>query len=82
MRSALLVLSIVAAFLLACPNARAKFNCFKTPQGEHRCACVGANDCSEMQKSDSCKSGPECDDRQLGAIICSCKAARTSRTGP
>jgi hypothetical protein len=82
MRSALLILSIVAALFLARSNAWATFNCFETPEGERRCACIGAYDCREMQKSDSCESGPECDNRQLGAIICSCKAERTSRTGP
>jgi hypothetical protein len=82
MRPALLILTSVAALLLARSNAGATFNCFETPQRERRCACVGAEDCGEMQKSDNCKSGPECDNRQLGAIICSCKAARTSRTGP
>jgi hypothetical protein len=82
MRSALLTLSIVAALFLVCSSAWAKFNCFETPEGQHRCACVGADDCSEMQKSDSCKSGPECDDRQLGTVICSCKATPTSRTRP
>ena len=82
MREALLILTIVAALFLAHSNAWATFNCFETPQGERRCACIGADDCSEMQKSDGCKSGPECDNSQLGAIICSCKAVRTSRTGP
>ena len=82
MREALLILTIVAALFLAQSNAWATFNCLETPQGERRCACIGADDCSEMQKSDGCKSGPECDNSQLGAIICSCKAVRTSRTGP
>ena len=43
--------------------------------------CAHAGNCSEMKNSDSCTSGPECDKSELGAIICSCKAARTSRTG-
>ena len=64
MQSALLVLSIVAAFLLACPNARAKFNCFKTPQGEHRCACVGAMIAAKCKNRTAAK-------RALNAIIAS-----------
>jgi hypothetical protein len=82
MRAALLVLTIAGALFLVRSDARANFNCFETPDGEHRCACIGAHNCSEMQKSDSCKSGPTCDHSELGPIICSCKAVRMSRTGP
>ena len=32
-------------------------------------------------KADSCKSDPTCDHSELGVLICSCRAARTSRTG-
>jgi hypothetical protein len=78
MRSALRILGVVAALLLACSIAWATFDCFDTPEGR-RCACVGSGDCSEMQKSHSCQASPECDNRQLGAMICSCKAARASR---
>jgi len=52
-----------------------------TPGEGVRCACIGLNDCSEMKNSDSCKSDPECDKGELGAIICSCKAARTAKAG-
>jgi hypothetical protein len=75
------MLMIAAALVLACSNAWANFNCFETPEGKRRCACIGSVDCSELQKSDSCQSSLECDNRQLGAMICSCKAARTSPTG-
>jgi hypothetical protein len=81
MRVTLLVLTIVAALVLARSDAWAAFDCFETPDGQRKCSCIGANDCVEMQKSDSCKSGPECDKSQLGAIICSCKAVPASRTG-
>ena len=81
MRTALRVLTIVVgASFLSHSDARATFDCFETPEEGRRCACVGVDGCSEMQKSGSCKSDPECDNRQLGAIICSCKAARPSRT--
>jgi len=73
MRATLLVLTIVAASFLAHSDAWAAFNCFETPEGR-RCACVGDVDCSEMRKSDNCKSGLECDNSQLGALICSCEA--------
>jgi len=81
MRAALLTLIIVEALFLS-PSAWAKFNCFETPGEGRRCACVGSNDCSEMQKSGNCKSAPDCDNSQLGAIICSCRATATSRTSP
>jgi hypothetical protein len=75
MRAALLTITIVAALFLALSNARATFNCFETPQGERRCACIGGSNCSEMQKSANCKSGFKCDDGELGAMVCSCKAS-------
>jgi len=81
MRAALLILIIVEALFLS-PSGWAKFNCFETPGEGRRCACVGSGDCSEMQKSGACKSTPDCDNSQLGAIICSCKATGTSRTSP
>jgi hypothetical protein len=34
--------------------------------------------CSEMKSSGNCHSDPVCDQDQLGAIICSCNAWRTS----
>ena len=79
MRAALLALAIVAATLLAISDACATFNCFATPQRERRCACIDGKNCLEMQKSGSCKSGFTCDDSELGALICSCKAERPSR---
>jgi len=81
MRVALLVLTLAVASLVGSLDAWAAFNCFETPGEGRRCACIGAGNCSEMKNSDSCTSGPECDKSELGAIICSCKAARTSRTG-
>ena len=74
MRAALLVLTIVAASSLVHSDTWAKFNCFETPEGKRGCACIGG-DCGEMRKSDSCKSGLECDNSQLGAVICSCEGA-------
>jgi hypothetical protein len=81
MRVALLVLTLTMASLAGSLSAVAEFNCFGTPGKGARCACVGANDCSEMKKSGSCKSDAACDKGELGAIICSCKAARTSKVG-
>jgi hypothetical protein len=81
MRVALLVLTLAVASLVGSLDAEAEFNCFATPGEGVRCACIGLNDCSEMKNSDSCKSDPECDKGELGAIICSCKAARTAKAG-
>ena len=81
MRAALLVLTLTMASLEVSVGARAEFNCFQTPGEGVRCACIGTTDCSEMKNSDSCKSDPECDKGELGAIICSCKAARTAKAG-
>src|SRR4029077_10708687 len=77
MRIALLVLTFTIASLSRSMDARAEFNCFQTPGEGVRCACIGASDCSEMRNSGSCKSEAECDKGELGAIVCSCKAART-----
>jgi hypothetical protein len=81
MRAALLVIALAVASLLGSVDAWTKFDCFETPGEGRRCACVGAGNCSEMKSSDSCKSDPECDKSELGAIICSCKAVRTTH-GP
>ena len=48
MRAAVLTLTIVAALFLAHSHAWA-FDCFETPEGKRRCACIGADDCSEMR---------------------------------
>ena len=80
MRVVLLVLTLAVVSLVGSLDAWAAFNCFETP-GEGRWCAIGAGNCSEMKNSDSGASGPECDKSELGAIICSCKAARTSRTG-
>jgi hypothetical protein len=80
MRAALLTVGIAAAILLLLSKAQATFDCFETSQRERRCACTGGRNCIELQKSGSCKSGFKCDDSELGAMICSCKAAKTSRT--
>jgi hypothetical protein len=81
MRVALLVLNLTMASLAGSMRAGAEFNCFQTPGEGIRCACIGTRDCSDMKNSGSCKSEVECDKRELGAIICSCKAARTPRQG-
>jgi hypothetical protein len=81
MRVALPVLALTAASLVGSLDAWAEFNCFETPGEGVRCACIGASDCGEMKNSDSCKSDPQCDKGELGAIMCSCKAGRTSKAG-
>jgi hypothetical protein len=81
MRGALLVVTVALASLTGSLDAWGEFNCFETPGEGVRCACIGASDCSEMKNSDSCKSEAECDKGELGAIICSCKASRTSKSG-
>ena len=75
MRAALLVLILMSAPLAGSMGAGAEFTCFQTPGEGVRCACMGASDCSEMKSSGSCRSEAECDQAELGAIICSCKAA-------
>jgi hypothetical protein len=79
MRIALLILTLMIASLAGSMGAGAEFNCFQTPGEGIRCACIGASDCSEMRNSGSCKSEAECDKGELGAIVCSCKAARTPK---
>ena len=79
MRVALLVVILALASLGWNWDARAEFNCFETPGEGSRCACIGANDCTEMKNSDNCKSEAACDKGELGAIICSCKAAHPSK---
>jgi hypothetical protein len=80
MRAILFAVAIVTLTLLPVPDAAATFNCFDTPQRERRCACIGGSNCIELEKSGSCKSDFECDDGELGAIICSCKAVGLSKT--
>jgi hypothetical protein len=80
MRPTLLIVTIIVALIPPHSFARENFNCFDTPNGEHKCACIGVAACSEMQQSGNCKSDPICDQDQLGAVICSCNAGRTSRT--
>jgi hypothetical protein len=79
MRLALLVLILTIGSFAGSMGAGAKFNCFQTPGEGIRCACMGASDCSEMKNSGSCKSEAECDKGELGAVVCSCKAARTPK---
>jgi hypothetical protein len=81
MRSVILILCILAGLSLAFSDASADFNCFESYGGERRCACIGTGDCSQMKTSDSCKSDPRCD-TGLGAIVCSCQAAKDSKAGP
>ena len=80
MRATLLTLTIVMAVFPPRSFARESFSCFDTPFGEHRCACIGVSPCGEMKSSGNCKSDPVCDQDQLGAVVCSCKAGSTSRT--
>jgi hypothetical protein len=77
MRLALLTIIVVAAFSVPA-EARTDFDCFVTPQGETRCACEGDESCRAMDNSTSCVSEPECDNGELGAVICSCKATPAS----
>jgi len=60
MRVALLVVILALASLGWNWDARAEFNCFETPGEGSRCACIGANDCTEMKSSDNCKSEAAC----------------------
>jgi len=80
MRATLLTVIIMMAVLPSRSFAVESFNCFDTPNGEHKCACIGVAGCKEMQQSGNCKSELVCDQDQLGAIICSCSAGRTSRS--
>jgi len=80
MRVALLVVTVTLALVWS-GDAGAEFNCFQTPGEGPRCACIGANDCTQMKNSDNCKSEAECDRGELGAVVCSCKAARSSNAG-
>jgi len=77
MRLALLTIVIVAAGISRA-NARTDFYCFVTPVGEG-CACEGRESCRALDNSNSCVTDPECDDGELGIIICSCKAIPASR---
>jgi len=77
MRLALLTIVIVAAFGVPRADARTDFYCFVTPVGE-RCACEGTESCRALHNSNSCVTDPECDDGELGIIICSCKATADS----
>jgi hypothetical protein len=78
MRVALLVVILALASLGWNWDARAEFNCFETPGEGSRCACIGAR-LHRDENSDNCKSEAACDKGELGAIICSCKAARPSK---
>ena len=78
MRATLLTLTV--AMTLFPPRLFAReFNCFDTPEGGHRCACMGSAACNEMKQSGNCKSEPVCDQGQLGTVVCSCNAGRASR---
>ena len=79
MRGARLVLAIALTIATVPLSAHAAFSCFVTARGERRCACVGGADCIDLQKSGSCKSHFKCDDSELGALICSCQASRSSK---
>jgi len=79
MRAALLTLTMVELLALT-HSVSETFNCFDTPSEGRRCACIGVRQCDEMLKSGDCKSDPRCDNGELGAIVCSCKAVRTSNT--
>jgi hypothetical protein len=78
MRLALLTIFIVAALGVPGADARTDFYCFVTPVGE-RCACEGRESCRALDNSNSCVTDPECDDGELGIIICSCNATPASR---
>ena len=81
MRAALLVLILMSAPLAGSMGAGAEFKCFQTPGEGIRCACIGASDCGEMKNSGNRKSEAVCDKGELGAIICSCKAAHAAKVG-
>jgi hypothetical protein len=79
MRATYLILTVILTLIPSRSFALESFNCFDTPTGEHKCACIGVAGCRELQQSGNCKSNLVCDQDQLGAIICSCDAGRTSR---
>ena len=79
MRATYLILTVILILIPSRSFALESFNCFDTPNGEHKCACIGVAGCRELQQSGNCKSDLVCDQDQLGAIICSCNAGRTSR---
>jgi hypothetical protein len=81
MRTALLIAALIEAWAFP-PQAFATYRCFDTPGGSYRCACIGANECGDMEKSGYCKSDPQCDKAELGALICSCSARRTAKAAP
>ena len=58
MRVALLVVILALASLGWNWDARAEFNCFETPGEGSRCACIGANDCTEMKNSAAASQKP------------------------
>jgi hypothetical protein len=78
MRTALLMLAILGALSLTSSRAGA-FDCFNTPELWRRCACIGERDCSAMQASGNCSEAARCDNKELGAVICSCQTAQRSR---
>ena len=79
MRATLLIVTVMMALVPSRSFALESFNCFDTPNGEHKCACIGVAGCKEMEQSGNCKSELVCDQDQLGAVVCSCNAGRTSR---
>ena len=78
MRATLLSLTVAIALFPSRLFAQ-EFNCFDTPEGGQRCACMGVAACGEMRQSGNCKSDPLCDQGQLGVVVCSCDAGRASR---
>jgi hypothetical protein len=58
MRVALLVVIPALASLGWNWDARAEFNCFETPGEGSRCACIGANDCTEMKTPTTASQKP------------------------
>jgi hypothetical protein len=81
MPKALLIAALIEALAFT-PQAFAAYRCFDTPGGSHRCACIGANECNDLEKSGYCKSDPQCDKAELGALICSCSARRAAKPAP
>jgi hypothetical protein len=74
---ALSTILITFAFAVAMvPAAQADYSCETTEHANGQtpqCRCFGTDNCSELRKSDSCKSAVTCGNG-LGATSCSCDA--------
>lgn len=75
-RTVLLVSALLSGIVAS--NANAEFSCdsadsAKANGGAAKCYCQGSDNCSEMRKSDSCKTAVTCG-AGMGLTVCSCTA--------